>query len=711
MKKSIRRNLATVSLAILGMMLAVATVLSISDPTAAAVSLAGLPLIGFPIRLQEEQGEGGEGGGAGTATPPKPDIGLEAQNRITQWIGGELTKFQTDMQKKFDEQLDKTNQSVTELTKSLEDAMKPIDDIKQRFGGNYVNPKSLGDKGYSFARAMFALSGEGGAEDAPYEVDLGNRLRQRYGQSDSGMKPGAKTLLVPLASQHIHRYEKDLADECRQAVRQGLGSGPDPLDMARIHQQTYGGTIQQALSIYDDSKLGLLLGPTQTGEMIDFLRAREVFTNAGAREITLPPNGRISFTRQTGTITGYWMGKGTSNRTITESDPSTDSLLLAAKKLAALVKVPNDLIKFATENVEAFIRTDIALTLARTLDLSLLTAVGDDYEPKGLINYSIQSHTASTVGANGDTFEPEDARLMKAKIEDENIEGDVTFVMRSLMHAVIATRRSAAHTAGTLDGPFVFQEAMLASALGQGDRLAGSNIVKSTQVPKDRSKGAASNLSMVIAGAFAEYLIGRHGVLELANADQTNFSTDETLIRAIQYVDGVPRREKAFIMCDKLVFQYADPDRSQCCYETHQTNFNHQERQMFSDLINRLARSLSLLKNSAAATVAGTYKDIGTAQHVEGTYVEVAVDDVTGSPTSFTAEFRVYEADDSGGTNAQEITDATTRVTLSAAGISQLRVERTKPWLKVDCVLAFVGGTSPKASVAGILTGWDQGVA
>src|SRR4029453_13935286 len=100
---------------------------------------------------------------------------------------------------------------------------------------------------------------------------------------------------------------------------------------------------------------------------------------------------------QTGGSTAFWVGEGTS---ITESTPATGSLDLQAKKLGVLVKLNNELLRFASPFAEGLVRLDMARSAALKADLAMLEGTGGT-QIRGLLTYSdLASHTASTTGTN-----------------------------------------------------------------------------------------------------------------------------------------------------------------------------------------------------------------------------------------------------------------------------------------------------------------------
>src|SRR5205823_5917155 len=145
------------------------------------------------------------------------------------------------------------------------------------------------------------------------------------------------------------------------------------------------------------------------GELIDLQRNLEVFAAAGAQEVALPPNGRLQFPKLTGGSTAYWVGESSA---ITESQPTTGNLDLQAKKLGVLVKVNNELLRFASPSAEGLIRMDMARVAALKADLAMLEGTGGT-QIKGLLTYGdITSHTAGGADTDGNTFAAEDVAQM-----------------------------------------------------------------------------------------------------------------------------------------------------------------------------------------------------------------------------------------------------------------------------------------------------------
>src|SRR5262249_59372758 len=214
------------------------------------------------------------------------------------------------------------------------------------------------------------------------------------------------------------------------------------------------------------------------GELIDLQRNFEVVGQAGSQEMALPPNGRIQFPKLTGGSTAYWVGEATS---ITESTPTTGNLDLQAKKLGVFVKINNELLRFASPSTEGLVRLDMARVAALKADPAMLEGTGGT-QIKGLITYSdIITHTASTPGSNGDTFQVEDVSLMEGKLPDAVV-APTAWLFRKNFYSILMNRRADAATTGDKAGPFIFFRSRASAAEPPPLELYGTKVIRSAQI-------------------------------------------------------------------------------------------------------------------------------------------------------------------------------------------------------------------------------------
>lgn len=445
---------------------------------------------------------------------------------------------------------DEIVQFIEQQTTSAVEKALPAGRVERRVPWVTAGPIGQDSAGYSVLKAAAFALGYVGPEQAKEEIHTHHQLRDLY--AGYGFMPhhGAQSFLVPLASAHLPAFEPQglrLQTELRQKMAaQASRFDPDEADWIG---RRLGGFRRKSLGTLDDAEGASLVALPMLGELIDLQRNLEAFSTAGAREVALPPNGRIQFPTLTGSSTAYWVGEAAP---ITESQPSTGSIDMQAKKLGVLVKLNNELLRFASPSAEGMVRFDMARAAALKADLAMLEGTGGT-QIKGLLNYmDIVIHAASVAGTNGDTLQPEDVALMESKLPDA-VDAPTAWVMRKGMFAALMNRRTDAVTAADGKGSFVFRP----SSAGDGPpaELFGTRVVRSSQVSATRTKGAGTNLTYAVLGYFPDWVVARMGVMEFlaSGHGDTALQNDMTFLRGIQHIDAGPRHQASFVVCDQLV--------------------------------------------------------------------------------------------------------------------------------------------------------------
>jgi HK97 family phage major capsid protein len=436
----------------------------------------------------------------------------------------------------------------TQTTEAVQKALPaPID---RRVPYVTSGPIGRDSAGYSVLKAAAYALGYVGPDQAKEELHVHQQLREVY--KAHGFLPhcGHQAFLVPFSTHHLPAFEPR-AERLREELKQKMVvDAPkfDPDEAVWIEKRL--GYRGKALSTLNELAGGSLVSTPMLGELIDLQRNLEAFSQAGAQEVSLPPNGRMQFPKLTGGSTAYWVGEGNA---ITESNPTTGYLDLQAKKLGILVKLNNELLRFASPSAEGLLRRDMARQAALKADLAMLLGTGGT-QIKGLLTYAgITSHTASTEGDDGDTFEVEDLGLMEGKLPDA-VQAPSAWLMRKELFSSLTNRRADAITAGDQAGPFLFQPGRRAGET-PAPELYGTKVVRSSQISNTRIKGDGVDLTYTVLGYFPDWIIARLGVMEFlaSGMGDTALQNDQTYLRGIQHLDAGPRHEASFVWCDHLV--------------------------------------------------------------------------------------------------------------------------------------------------------------
>jgi HK97 family phage major capsid protein len=419
----------------------------------------------------------------------------------------------------------------------------------------------MGSRGYSLLKCLALVSKREEPENCKIEREVHAKLHGAVGGKAlgepyrycAGRVQGADSFLAPLSANFFPDEWVDRSTKIalKSLINAGLsGADYDEMKWIKRKQLEALGFGSKAMSWLDEFRGGALVAPPEQGELIELLRNKEALINAGCRVVPLPPQGRMKYPRQTLASNTYWVGE---SAPITDSTLGTGEVTLQAKKLAVLVKLPDELIRFASPAAEALIRDDMTKSLALGLDLAGLEGAGGDNRPRGLINYpNINRINSSNQTPNGDLIVAKDIYRMVAAIEESNatFEG---WIMRPKTLYKYYQLRGDAVAQGDNAGLFLFD--VLRDA---GDQmrpaLAGYPVTKSTQVSQYITKGTNNGCTYILGGMFSDVLIGMFGAIEFAatSVGDTAFINDQTWVRGILSADVAVRHEQAICLLNNV---------------------------------------------------------------------------------------------------------------------------------------------------------------
>ena len=179
-------------------------------------------------------------------------------------------------------------------------------------------------------------------------------------------------------------------------------------------------------------------------------------------------------------------------------------------------------------------RNELVTSIAEAVDLALINGSGVGAEPKGILNYNINS---ITTGNDGEAPSYENLIALCAEIEADN--ADVSTLQWLTNTRVKSKLMLTPYQASGVEGNFIMKEG--------ATTLLGYKMNVSNQVPSNFTKGNGSNLSAIILGAWNQIFIGEWGVLEiLPNVYGKTYETGGVEIRAIKSMDIVMRHEESF---------------------------------------------------------------------------------------------------------------------------------------------------------------------
>ena len=269
---------------------------------------------------------------------------------------------------------------------------------------------------------------------------------------------------------------------------------------------------------------------------IDLLRNNMALQGLGARMLT-DLNGNIAIPRQTGGATAYWVAESGSP---TETQQAFDQVAMTPKTVGAFTDISRKLLLQSSIDVEAFVRQDLAVTLALAIDLAGINGSGSANQPRGVLNTAgIGSVVGGTNGAAPDYTDI--VGLETAVAVDNAAIGSLGYLTNA---AVRGKLKLTEKFAGTNGNP-VWED---------GNNLNGYNAAVSNQVPSDLTKGTATSIcSAILFGNWADLMIGMWGGLDLMVDPYTSSTSGTVRIVALQDVDVAVRHAESFAaMVDAL---------------------------------------------------------------------------------------------------------------------------------------------------------------
>lgn len=433
---------------------------------------------------------------------------------------------------------------------------------------NYT--RQNGERPYSFMKVAQLAYGMIDASQAIEETQISDKLQTVY---DGGLIGSAvhakKGWLIPMYTPYLPTHTtaaENIATECRQKMAQASGSDPDQL----MWLASKGALGTKALGTLLDASGGTFVQGPQIIELLEMQYKVEAFSQAGATQIPMMPNGRAFISKvQTGATAGY-VGEG---QTMSNSQLTTGQLLLVAKKVYVLTPINNELLRFGMPASEQMIRKDMAEQAALFADSEMFAGTGGTHIA-GLLNstaypqtnppwtqgvdkvlaYAGSPDAPAGLGTNGNSLLPQDLDRMANQLPDRITKDEMVLMMTRMQYGYISSVRANAVTAGDQGGTFVNQRILGISGRIE-ETVNGYRTVWSSNVPTNRTKGAASNLTCAIMGRFSDWVIARLGIGEIVSNSwsDTYWTNDQTGLRLIQQIDAGPRYLASFDIYDQLV--------------------------------------------------------------------------------------------------------------------------------------------------------------
>ena len=243
-------------------------------------------------------------------------------------------------------------------------------------------------------------------------------------------------------------------------------------------------------------------------EILEPLRANLVMAKAGATYMS-GLIGNVSIPVYSGSNVG-WAG---------EVDAATDGggkfseVNLEPKRLTAYLDISKQFLIQDSASAEEMLKIDIVRAIANELEKTILgNAAGSTTKPSGLFN---------GVTADTQAVDYKAVVAMEQALEEENVTGDLAFIVAPNVKATLKTTLKSNGVAGYLM---------------EGDEVDGIPVY---------STSACTSKGMVL-GNFNDYVIGQWGGVDLTVDPYTQAANGKIRLVINAYFDAKPRRANAF---------------------------------------------------------------------------------------------------------------------------------------------------------------------
>lgn len=306
------------------------------------------------------------------------------------------------------------------------------------------------------------------------------------------------------------------------------------------------------MGVGTDTAGGYLVPSQEIPDLIDQLKAEAAVSRAGATWLSGLKGSPVKIPKQTAGAAAYWVGE---NSVITPSDLAFGQVQLTPKKVAALVKLSNELLSMSLPQAEAVVRRDLVEQISLAIDLAALRGTGANNQPLGIANTpGIQT---VSLGENGDHIRNLDLFFsMIGKLEEANaLKGRVGFVAHPKVKTALRKLKTPQYS-GDTGGEYTLPP--LVTALLATDRAleeaVGYPILATSQLPVDLVKGTSQDCTEVYCGNWADLLIAQWGGLSILASPHAGdaFAKDQTWIRVTASIDVAVRHPESFVLCNDL---------------------------------------------------------------------------------------------------------------------------------------------------------------
>lgn len=271
------------------------------------------------------------------------------------------------------------------------------------------------------------------------------------------------------------------------------------------------------------------------GSFIDILRSKPRVMQAGARMLS-GLVGNLEIPRQNGTGTVYWVAEGSGP---TDANATFDKVTFSPKTLGVLTSMTRLMMIQSTPDIEMLARQDIANIIALEIDRVGIDGTGTSNQPRGILNTSGIGSVA--MGTNGAAITYDAIIDLETAIATANADdGNLAYMTNAKVIGNLKKLK-------TTTNEYVWIGSDNPLTLGTPGAINGYSVLRTNQMPANKTKGTGTNLSTIIFGDWSQLMYANWGVLDiLPNPYGSGYAAGNVEIRALQSMDVKLRHPESF---------------------------------------------------------------------------------------------------------------------------------------------------------------------
>jgi HK97 family phage major capsid protein len=273
---------------------------------------------------------------------------------------------------------------------------------------------------------------------------------------------------------------------------------------------------RRALSEGTSSAGGYTVPSALSATFYDMARSKAVCMRAGA-QVLLMETETLKLAKLTGDVPAGWRSE---NADVATGDPLFGAVSLQARSLAGSLTLSRELVSDSL-NIDTMLLTAIAGKFALELDRMCLVGSGTAPEPRGILNTS--GIAQRYMGANGAAI-ADHGFLLDLREDLETANASPT--------AYIWHPRSASAAARLADanGQWIGVPDWVLGTGPLADGARPAQVMSTTSIPINQTRGTASNASSVIAGDFKSLIVGMREQVHIEVAPGAGASKGQVIV-------------------------------------------------------------------------------------------------------------------------------------------------------------------------------------